>query len=114
MRHPHLQYRDFVLGFELKQVQRQSEVIVEVASRLVDSQLRGKNMSDCFLSRRLSRGTSYPDNLLAPDTTYSRTERLQRDKSVVHRKQSTLHAVAGDSILTNYRGDSSRGQSALD
>src|SRR3954471_8884544 len=55
VRHPEFDDRDLVLGFELKQLQWQSEMVVEVPFRFHHAKTRRENVSDGFLRSRFAR-----------------------------------------------------------
>jgi hypothetical protein len=84
VRHAHLDHCDLVLGFQLQQLQRQSEMVVQIALRLQHEMPTPQNMGNYFLGRRLTCGTGYPNQRLAPQFPHGRGKLLQREKRIIH------------------------------
>ena len=84
VRHAHFDDGDVVLGLELQEHQRQSEVIVEVPSQTCARGTRGKHVRYRFFSGGFSGRTGHGNQRFAPKPTNRRRQCLQGDKGIVH------------------------------
>ena len=83
MVHPHLKYRDIMLRLQAQQLQRQAEVVVQVAFGLQHVELRAEHRSYALLRGRLARRARDADHTLAPLLTHPFGQRLHRCKHAI-------------------------------
>ena len=88
MVHPHLQHRDIMDGLQTQQLQRQAEVVVQVALRLQHVKGRPQHLRDTLLGGRLAGRARDADHALVAQAG------PLRPRPVRHGLQGAQHAVA--------------------
>ena len=113
MRHAHLDHSDVVLALQAQQLQRQAEVIVEIAFRLQDAKFSAQNLRDGFLGSGFASRASHANERLAPNAAYCRAQGLQGWQSLPDDQQTTSAGEAADLIGGYYRAGCALRQSGF-
>ncbi len=80
--HAHLDDRDFVLGHEAQQLQRQAEVVVQIALRFEHVEFCAERGGHGFLGGGFSGRAGDGDDAAAPLAAHVRGQRLQGDERI--------------------------------
>src|SRR5438105_11477468 len=113
MRHAHLDHSDVVLALQAQQLQRQAEVIVEIAFRLQDAKFSAQDLRDGFLGSGFASRASHANERLAPNAAHCRAQGLQGWQSLPDGQQMTSGGEAADLISGYYRAGCALRQSGF-
>ena len=100
VRHAHLDHRNLVFRLKLEQLQRQAEVVVQVALRLQHAKRVAEHRRNGFLGRGLSGAAGHRHDALAPMAAHGRSQRLQCDQRIVshHQQRMRMSPRAADRV----------------
>ena len=116
MGHSHLDHGKIVFRFKRQQPKRQTKMIVEISLRPMHAVLDRKQMGHRFFGSGLTHRAGNADGRLAPDFSHRRRQSLERNQSVVDRKQAGgagKIGIARQLILPNHRGNRAPAQCLL-
>ncbi len=111
--HAHFDDRDFVLGHEAQQLQRQAEAVIQIALRLEHVELCAERGGDGFLGGGFSGRAGDGDNAPAPLAAHMSGERLHREQRIFGDEERVGESGIGQGSGARARDDGGDG-SALE